>query len=245
MTVLQVRGQSIESHQIVPLLADYQLLSQFVRDLIIDQEIKDVTFSPEEQEAGYKAFYAQNQISSEEQLSSWLEQRQISRVQMGQLIERSLRTEKYKQATWGNKIDTYFLSRKAQLDRVIYSLIRIKDGNMAQELYFRLKEEEQTFAELAAKYSLGVEAQTQGITGPVELGNIAPALAQLLINSQPAQILPPRQIGEWLIIVRLEKLIPAQMDQAMIQRLLNEMFNSWLQTEVDQVQLSQNSNVAA
>jgi parvulin-like peptidyl-prolyl isomerase len=239
--VLQVRGQNIESHQIVPLLADYQLLSQFVRDLIIDQEIKDETLTSEEQEAGYKAFYAQNQIGSEEQLVTWLEQRQISRAQMGQLIERSLRIEKYKQATWGNKIDTYFLSRKAQLDRVIYSLIRIKDANMAQELYFRLKEEEQTFAELAAKYSLGVEAQTQGITGPVELGNIAPALAQLLINSQAAQILPPKQIGEWLIIVRLEKLIPAQMDQSMTQRLLNEMFNTWLQTEANQVQLNQNS----
>ncbi len=234
MTVLQVRGQSIESHQIVPLLANYQLLPQLIRDLIIDQEIKDIIITPEEQESGYKNFYAQNQISSDEQLVSWLEQKQMSRAQMGRLIDRSLRMEKYKLATWSNKLETYFLSRKSQLDRVIYSLIRIKDGNMAQELYFRLKDEEQTFAELAAQYSQGAESQTQGITGPVEIGSINPTLAQLLLNSPPAQILPPRQIGEWIVIIRLEKLIPAQMDQSMIQRLLTEMFNSWLQTEVNQ-----------
>jgi len=190
-------------------------------------------------ETGYKSFYAQNQISSEPQLAAWLEQRQISRQQMGQLIERSLRIEKYKQATWGNKLETYFLSRKAELDRVIYSLLRVKDGNVAQELYFRLKEEEQTFAELATKYSQGVEAQTQGITGPVEIGSIAPALSQVLITSQVGQICTPRQIGEWLVIVRLEKLIPAQMDKAMTQRLLNEMFNTWLQSEVNQFQRNQ------
>lgn len=237
--VLQVRGQSIESHQIISLLANYQLLAQFVRDLIIDQEIKDITCPPEELEAGYKSFYAQNQLTTEQQLATWLEQRQMSRQQMGLLIERSLRIEKYKQAIWGNKLETYFLSRKAELDRVIYSLLRVKDGNMAQELYFRLKEEEQTFAELASKYSQGIEAQTQGITGPVEIGSIAPALAQVLITSQVRQISTPRQIGEWLVIVRLEKLIPAQMDQAMIQRLLNEMFNTWLQSEVSQFQLNQ------
>ncbi len=234
--VLKVRGQTIESHQIVSLLAHYQHLPQLIRDLIIDQEIKDITCTPEEQEMGLRNFYAQNQISSEPQLGSWLEQRQITRTQMGELIERSLRIEKYKQATWSNKLETYFLSRKSQFDRVIYSLIRLKDGNRAQELYFRLQEGEQTFAELAAKYSEGIEAQTQGISGPAEIGNIAPALAQLLISSPVGQLVVPKQVGEWIVIVRLEKLIPAQMDQAMTQRLLNEMFNTWLQSEVAQVQ---------
>jgi parvulin-like peptidyl-prolyl isomerase len=237
--VLQVRGQSIESHQIVSLLANYQLLGQFVRDLIIDQEIKDITCTPEELEAGYKSLYAQHQLKTEQQLATWLEQRQISRQQMGLLIERSLRIEKYKQITWGNKLETYFLSRKADLDRVIYSLIRVKDGNMAQELYFRLKEEEQTFAELAAKYSQGIEAQTQGILGPIEMSRVDLPLAQLLLTSPIGQISTPRQIGEWLVIVRLEKLIPAQMDQVMSQNLLTEMFNTWLQSEVSKFQFHQ------
>ncbi len=239
MTVLlQVRGQSIESNQVIPLLGSFQLLPQFIRELIIDQEVKNIACAPDEQKAAFQTFYEQNQITSEAQLAAWLEQRQISPGQLTKLVERSLQIEKYKQITWGNKLETYFLSRKTQLDRAIYSFIRVKDANMAQELYFRLQDDEQTFAELATRYSEGIEAQTQGITGPVELGNIAPALAQLLISSQIGQISVPKQIGEWSVIVRLDKLMPAQFDDAMSQRLLNEMFNTWLQTEINQVMLS-------
>lgn len=43
------------------------------------------------------------------------------------------------------------------------------------------------------------------------------------------------QIGEWVVIVRLEKLIPAQLDEAMRQRLLNELFAQELQHQLDQL----------
>jgi hypothetical protein len=35
-----------------------------------------------------------------------------------------------------------------------------------------------------------------------------------------------------IVIVRLEKLLPAQLDRQTKQRLLNERFNQWLQTQM-------------
>jgi hypothetical protein len=64
------------------------------------------------------------------------------------LATRGLRIEKFKQATWGRKLEAYFLKRKGQLDKAIYSLMRTKDLRLAQELYFRIQEGEQTFAEV-------------------------------------------------------------------------------------------------
>jgi len=238
-TVLfQVREQSITAPEILPLLAGYQLLPQLVREILIDQEIATITCTPEEQEQAYKMFYAQNQITTDEQLQVWLAQRNLTRPQIETIALRSLRIEKYKLETWGNKIETYFLTRKTQLDRVIYSMIRLQDMGIAQELYFRLEAGEQTFPELASQYSLGPEANTQGLTGPVELGTIHPNLAQILVNSQQGKIRPPQPIGEWLVIVRLEKLIPAQLDDAMKQRMLQEQFAKWLQEQVSQLNIN-------
>ncbi|HEY9663208.1 MAG TPA: peptidylprolyl isomerase, partial [Allocoleopsis sp.] len=126
-------------------------------------------------------------------------------------------------------------SRKDKLDKVIYSLIRTRDVGIAQELYFRVLEEEQSFAELARTYSQGPEAQTDGLIGPVELSVPHPTLAQLLSLSQPGQICPPTRVGDWLVLVRLEKFIPAQMDEAMRRRLLDECFNNWLQDQLNQL----------
>jgi parvulin-like peptidyl-prolyl isomerase len=236
--LLQVRNQSITAQEILPLLASYQLLPQLLREILIDQEIAPFTCTAEEQESAYKNFYDQNQIGTEEQLQAWLAQRNLSRPQLETLALRSLRIEKYKLATWANKAETYFLSRKAQLDRVIYSMIRVQDIGIAQELYFRLEGEEQTFGELASQYSLGPEVNTQGLTGPVELGTIHPNLAQILVNSPQGKIRPPHAIGEWLVIVRLEKLIPAQLDDAMKQRMLQEQFARWLQEQINQLNIN-------
>jgi len=40
------------------------------------------------------------------------------------------------------------------------------------------------------------------------------------------------QLGEWAVILRLEQRISAKLDAAMEQRLLDELFDSWLQAEV-------------
>jgi hypothetical protein len=42
-------------------------------------------------------------------------------------------------------------------------------------------------------------------------------------------------LGEWLLIVRLEKLMPAQLDESMRQRLLGELFEAWLQEQLSQL----------
>ena len=126
------------------------------------------------------------------------------------------------------------MERKQQLDRVVYSLICTKDFCVAQELYFRVKDGEQSFDELAREYSQGPEAQTGGLIGPVEIGGIHPDLAKMLIASDIGLLQTPTVIGDWIVLVRLESLLPAILDQAMQQRLIEESFSKWLEESVAQ-----------
>jgi parvulin-like peptidyl-prolyl isomerase len=70
------------------------------------------------------------------------------------------------------------------------------------------------------------------LVGPVELGTLNPAFVQRLITSQPGKLWFPRKLGDWIILVRLEKLIPVKLDDLMRQRLLNELFEQWLQEQI-------------
>jgi parvulin-like peptidyl-prolyl isomerase len=112
---------------------------------------------------------------------------------------------------------------------VLYSLIRMKDMAAAQEIYFRLQANEQPFDELAREYSQGPEAQTGGMVGPFEMGTLQQPMSNILAQSQPGQLWPPVQIGEWVVIIRMEQRIGAQLDEGMRQKLINELFNEWLQ----------------
>ncbi|MCC5660908.1 peptidyl-prolyl cis-trans isomerase [Nostoc sp. XA010] len=110
--------------------------------------------------------------------------------------------------------------------------MRTKDEGLADELYFRLQEGEQSFTELAQQFSQGPEAKSGGWCGPVELGKISSKLAQMLYGSKPGQLWRPTRLGEWLVIVRLEILIPALLDESMRQRLLDELFEAWLEEKL-------------
>ena len=235
---LESGNRIINAEEIIPLLAGYQMLPQLLREIIIDRAIAPIKCTPEEEAKVRQQFYAQNMLTSETKREAWLERHGMTPQQLETLATRGLRIEKFKQATWGHKLESYFLSRKAQLDKVIYSLIRTKDVGIAQEIYFRIQEGEQTFAELAREYSQGQEAQTGGLIGPVEMSTPNPTLVQMLCVSQPGQLWPPMRLGEWLVIVRLEKLMPAQLDEPMRSRLLNECFATWLSEQLDQLTTS-------
>jgi parvulin-like peptidyl-prolyl isomerase len=242
--ILQVGNRAITAEEIIPLLANYQLLPQLLRELIVDEAIAPFTCTPEETAEACQRFYEQNQLTTEEARQTWLETQGFRAEQLATIATRNLRIQKFKKETWGNKLEAYFLQRKAQLDKVIYSLIRVKEQGTANELYFRLQDDAQSFAELARQYSQGPEAQTGGLIGPVEMSTPHPVLARMLAASQPGQLLPPTRIGEWIVIVRLEKLVPVQLDDTIRRQLLEELFNNWMQEQLKQVKQNQNQLTA-
>ncbi|MCZ8104811.1 MAG: peptidylprolyl isomerase, partial [Burkholderiales bacterium] len=122
-----------------------------------------------------------------------------------------------------------------QFHKLFNSLIRTKNIVIAQELIFLIQDLETSFAELAKKYSQGAEAETGGLIGPVELSSPHPQIGQILKASKPGQLWPPTQVGEWVVIVRLEKYLSCELDTPTRQRLRNDLFQQWLMTQMQTV----------
>ncbi len=235
--VLQIGNRTVTATEIVKLLSSYQMLPQLCREIIIDQAIVAIKLSAEEKNNAIEQFYQKLHLTALEASQVALKHYGMSGEQLETLATRELRIEKFKQATWSSKTESYFLSHKSQLDKVIYSLLRTQDAEVAQELYFRIKAGEQSFAECASKYSQGIEAQTGGIVGPVPLSQPHPAIAQKLAISQLGQLWPPMRLENWVLIVRLEKLIPAQLDDVTRSTLVNHLFEQWLAQQINNIQL--------
>ncbi len=114
---------------------------------------------------------------------------------------------------------------------MIYSIIYHKDYDVIKELYFRIVDEKQSFADLASQYSQGTEAKTKGIVGPVELAQLPNNIAKLLTSYPPKTILSP-QIGKYNTLLQLELFMPAKFDLSMRKRMLQELFQKWLKKKV-------------
>ena len=232
--VLPINGRNFNGKEIVSLLDKYQMLPQLIQQVIIDEAIAPINTTLEEEKKAYNLFKQQNNLTSPAALELLLKSRNLSWEQLQNSLRRSLKIEKFKQATWANQLPSYFQLRQKQLSQIIYSMVRVKDSKLVEELYSRLEKGESSFADLAQQYSQGREALAGGKIGPILLNSLHPSLAKILLESQPGQLLSPIQIEEWFIIVRLEELILPQLNPQISQQLLNELFNNWLQQQIKQ-----------
>ena len=104
---------------------------------------------------------------------------------------------------------TRFLEIKDNLDVVFYSLIRVRDPDLASELYLRIKEDNESFAHLSRVHSEGPERECGGLVGPVPIGRSTEQISSLLKTMKINELKGPISLGMWQVILRLDDRIPA------------------------------------
>lgn len=226
-----------ESHAspAVPLedLARLGLLEPYERSNLLALAASNIALSEEQVEAARQAFCRQHQIRDAEVLKAWAVARMLSPAALEAQILQPLQLQLLCQRDFSAKAEARFLQRKNQLDRVVYSLLRLRDGGLARELYLRIDDGDANFADLAARYAEGPEQATRGIVGPVPLTQAHPVLANCLRTAAPGVVLEPFQIESWWLVVRLESLTSATFDEATAARMAQELFEQWIGEQVE------------
>ncbi|MBD2462567.1 peptidylprolyl isomerase [Oscillatoria sp. FACHB-1407] len=234
MQQTNISDQLGSSRKIIKLLAEHRLLPSLVRELVIDEAIAPFTCDELEMHTRVQMLLSQEQVLTDDQQQAWIAAQGFrDQSHFLQWVERQIKLDKFKLKTWGLRLRTYFLQRKDALDQVIYSFIRVRDEGLALELYCRLAEGEESLQDLAKEYSEGFERSTGGMIGPCPLTKPHPDVRRKLISSAPGEICYPMHVGEWWVILRLEQLLPSQLDATTRQHLLNELFENWMQQQVD------------
>ena len=220
--------------QLPGLLERGGLLIPLVRRLILETSTHDIVVTEQEQTAFYQRFLRNQNISSRDQLDAWLSANKLTEAQASLNALEALRIERLKQNMFGEQVERVFFETKDSRDRVVYSLLRVRDQAAAQELYLRLQDGDATFTDLSGKHSGGPERETGGLIGPVVMARLHPQLAEVLRISSLNQLWPPMLVDGWWVIIRLDKKLSAELDDPMRSSIRNELFDQWLQAQVDQ-----------
>jgi parvulin-like peptidyl-prolyl isomerase len=142
-------------------------------------------------------------------------------------LSNTVRQQTFLREQFSPKAEARFLDRKNELDQVVYSLLRLENRFLAQELYLQIESGESNFADLAKRYAEGPERNTNGIVGPVSLTQAHPVLVEKLRVTQPGVLLEPFQISDWWLVVRLERYSPATFSDEISDQMCKELFADW------------------
>ena len=214
-------------------LANWGMLHQARREAAIDDCIKSIPPPPANQHKAILSEWCQQQkIDSTETLMHWQKQRGFTSEQWKRYVVRKSHWTEWCRQNLKSKLDSYYLERKSHLDQVIYSLLRVKDEHLANELHLRIKEGESSFEEVAEEYSEGPERKHRGRVGPMPLSQPHPMLSKLLKASEPGQLWPPKQLENWWIVVRLEEFRNAELNNSLKEHLLNKSGDEYLEEQL-------------
>ena len=231
----------------IPSLLDrYNLLPDFLRRLLESNYTHKIIPNKDDQIKFFKSFLNDNNIKGKEELNQWLLDNGLDDKRLDTMLYERLQVEQFKKDMFEDKIKDKFLEQKELIDRVMYSVLRVPDGNQANELFLQLEEKESSFTDLVSQYSIGSEKNFNGIIGPVELGRLDPVLRERLKISKNGQLWPPFEFKNNWLIIRHEKHLPAKLDDEMKSRIRNTMYEKWINKKVlallDQIRFKDNSN---
>ena len=131
------------------------------------------------------------------------------------------------------QLNDYFYKRKRDLDQCVYSMLRLTEIGLAEELYLRLKNKESTIADLAFKYSVGPEKYTKGIVGPMPLSKTTDQVRALSTTENVGKLNKPLVIQNTIAIVVVEHIIESTLTPEAEEQLLEELLNVELQKVVN------------
>jgi parvulin-like peptidyl-prolyl isomerase len=224
---LQIGDSQISHVQILQQLQNSPLLPQLLREIVTDELIDrraeefqlDLTPTPTEFD----------RMSA--QVAQIVTFQGMNAEQIAAITTRTIKLQKFKQAGWGHRVDEYYQTVQHQLVRVKYSILLVEDGLQAQELFFRIQSGEQAFAEIASQYSQHETAAQGGLVGPLFIKAVHPTISQILLQLKPGGLSPLFQVERYFGLIRLNELVPPQLDETTSQLLLDELSEPWLQSQ--------------
>jgi hypothetical protein len=218
------------------LLERQGLLRPLARELLLRRCREEVHFSQEEsrliRESLFQGFICEQPASLE---GDWITT--LPESLRAQITTRwdQLRLQKWMEDRYGDKVEAYFLERRADLEQVVFRMIRLQQQGIAEELYLRLIDAEESFGDLASRYSLGDERYTRGLVGPLPLSQPHPTVRAVLASLTAGDFHPPFVVDQTILLVRLEHRLPARLDAALRQQLLRELLQPDLDATVETV----------
>tara|TARA_Y100000589_G_C27185147_1_gene642334 strand:+ start:234 stop:1013 length:780 start_codon:yes stop_codon:yes gene_type:complete len=232
MKWIDINSWTIDTQDIPALLDRYNLLPSLIRSLVESTFTSDIKPDKEEQLEFYNQFLKTQSLNNKEDLDKWLKSKALDEQRISIMLFDKLKVQKLKNKMFDGKVDQIFLKDKEFLDRVTYSLLRVKTQQEAEEFYLQLSDDEASFAELSSKFSKGMEKNLNGLIGPIPLGETNPEIAERLKVSKPGQLWPPFSCQGWWLIIRLEKNLPAVLDDKMRENIKNMMYEEWINSQI-------------
>ena len=211
------------------LLRKQTFLKPLIKTMIRDKLAEQINVDEKLNAKLSEDFFKSRNIQKSENQEAFLNNNLIDKEDLSRLSTIKYKSNQISVNLFGTKSEEVFKKKKEDLDKYKYSLIQVKDPDLAQELYLKLESNENEFSELAAEHSIDLEKNKKGLNDAIPLMRIHPLVRKILKSSEIGIINEPVNLGEYWVIIRLDEIIQAEFNEKMKETLSKDLFEIFLE----------------
>jgi hypothetical protein len=209
-------------------------IPKLVQEWVLDQTLAETPLPETQQSALLDEFLKQQGLESDEAFQAFLINRHIDQTLLLQMISRPHQVVAYREERWGPAASSLYLQKKDQFDLVRYRRLQSSNSDVMQEIYFRLKDQEESWESLARQFP-GAPTDATALVGPLAVAEVEQPILEVLRQLEPGKVGRPLQLNDQVVVVALEEFTPSALNQTIRDTLLRQAFEEWLQTECDRI----------
>jgi putative peptide maturation system protein len=241
---IRINGRPINLEEVLHSLKVLGELENLLDQLVEDRLIADaaraesVTLDDDELQKAADAFRQAQGLQKAEQTKAWLEKHSLSIEDLQARVERPLLRRKLAEHLARGQTERYFAENRAQFDRARLAQLVVDREEVATELLSQIVDDGAEFAALARKYSLDAQTcQAGGTLGVVARKALSPAIEAAVFGARPGDVVGPFQTGKGYHLVKVEEILPAQLDVRTTETIRERIFADWLRQRKLQAQV--------
>ncbi|BAY86892.1 hypothetical protein NIES267_64030 [Calothrix parasitica NIES-267] len=209
-----------------------KILSQRIIEKVAQQ--KEISISPEEIEIEANRQRREKRLEKASDTLRWLEQQMLTPLDWEVGICNRLLKQKLALKLFGKEVEQFFVQNRSEFEQVVLYQFVVRDEKLAQELYYQIEESEISFYQAARLHDIDENRRYKcGYEGKVYRWAVIPQIAPLVFNASPQQLVGPIKTENGYHLFMVEDYIPAELTPKRYQEILDNMFQQWLDAELD------------
>jgi parvulin-like peptidyl-prolyl isomerase len=230
----------IDCNEVVAYLKHEVKLKAIYRQILCRQIVdrvsqeRGVIVTSEEIQAEADQFRYEHKLESAAQTYEWLNDQLLTPDEWEAGIQQRLLTKKLIEHLFSRQLETYFAQNKVQYEQAVLYRIVVPYQALAQEIFYQVEEEEISFFEAAHLYDIDEQRRLAcGFEGKVSRWQLKPDAAARVFGAIPREVIGPIQSEKDFELIMVEEFIPAELTPAIRQQILNQLFDEWLESELN------------
>ena len=223
--------QPVSITEIVDILRKDGKLPSLVQELILNRTLEATKLAPNKEDELINDFRKQKQLLQEEDFLDFLQRNHLNVSLLAASLTRPHKVVKYREERWGPRANSLYLKHKDKYDKFTYKRLQSDNSDIMQEVFFRLKDGEDSWENLAPQFP-GAKPNSDARIEKVPISQIEPALVGELRKAGAGVVIRPLVLNSNTVVVaELESIEPSSFDDEIRTLILREEFDKWLVEE--------------